>query len=116
MHVREIRKERNNGNTFNVYYTNTVGDFANKEVYAKDELEAYTRFHEIYEEGAKKMRVVFLCITVVLLAVLSSITYSCTDSRSRYMDNMATCVKAGKSYISEGGGYSCRDPFVKVTQ
>lgn len=61
------------------------------------------------------MRTFFVCLTALSLALLSSLTYSCVDSRARYQANMATCVGAGKSYVSEENGYSCRDPFVKAT-
>jgi hypothetical protein len=114
MHIREIRKERS-GNTFFVYYTNNWGDRAQTEVFAKDELEAFTEFQKIYKKGEERMRTFLLCLTVVILALLTSMTYSCVDSRARYQANMATCVGAGKSYVSEESGYSCRDPFVKAT-
>jgi hypothetical protein len=115
MHIREIRKERSGGNTFVVYYVNNWGDNAQAEVFAKDELEAFTEFQKIHKKGEERMRTFFLCLTVVILTILTSMTYSCVDIRARYQANMATCVGAGKSYVSEKSGYSCRDPFVKAT-
>lgn len=115
MHIRSIEASRS-GKEFRVYYVNNWGDNAHKEIYAKDELEAYTRFNEIYKEGAKRMRVVVVSGTIIIITLLSSLTYSCTDSRSRYERNMRECVKSGKNYISEGDSYSCRDPFIKTTK
>ena len=115
MHIREIRKERSSSNAFVVYYVDGFGDNRQKEVFAKDELEAFTEFRKVYKEGEKKMRTFMLCLTTVILALLSSMTYSCTDNRARYQANMSTCVGAGKSYVSEESGYICRDPFVKAT-
>ena len=114
MHVREIRKERGNSNAFVVYYVNMFGEDSQMEVFAKDELEAFTEFQRVYKGGKEKMRTFLICCTVVILTLLSSVTYSCVDSRARYQANMATCVGAGKSYVSEKNGYSCRDPFVKA--
>ena len=115
MHIREIRKERSGSNTFAIYYVDAFGDNCQKEVFAKDELEAFTEFQKIYKEGEKKMRTFLLCVTTVILALLSSLTYSCTASDATITAQMRECLKAGKSYVRESSGYSCRDPFVKAT-
>ena len=87
-----------------------------KDFYAKDEMDAYAQFQVWVEKDKKNMRMLLICGTVVILAILSSLTYSCQQKADRYDVNMRECVKAGKSYISEDSSYSCRDPFVRAKQ
>ena len=61
------------------------------------------------------MRTFLVCLTTVILALLSSMTYACTASDATTTAQMRECLKVGKSYVRESNGYSCRDPFVKPT-
>jgi len=79
-------------------------------IYAKDELDAYTKALAIIKEEEKQMRTLTVCVTVALLVLLSAITYACESRREDYALNMKQCVAVGKSFVSEDGGYSCRDP------
>lgn len=78
-------------------------------VYAKDELDAYTKGLAYIEKEEKEMRTLSICITVGMMFVLSSITFSCERRRDQYDANMRACIAAGKSYVSEDNDYSCRE-------
>lgn len=97
-----------------VDYTNIDGQMRRAEVYAKDELEAYTLVQERLEKGKKNMKVAIICGTLITLTFLVSTTYGCAARDESRAAEMSMCVKAGKSYVSEAEGYSCRDPFVKA--
>jgi len=108
VNVREVEK-----GTYRVEYYNAVGDPESFRISAKDELDAFTQAKAKVENGVRDMRTFILCATTAFVALVSSITYSCSDSRAQSSVDMRECAKAGKSYVSEDGGYSCRDPFVK---
>jgi hypothetical protein len=78
-------------------------------VYAKDELDAYTKGLAYIKEEEKEMRTLTICITLGVLFFLSAITVACEQKREHYAANMKHCVAAGKSYVSEDASYSCRD-------
>ena len=87
--------------------TEKEGNFS---VYAKDELDAYTKGIAYIERKEKEMRVFYVCVTVCILFLFSTITFACEQRSGRYTANMKHCISAGKSYVSEYDGYSCRDP------
>lgn len=91
----EYRVRRRHGDSFSVY--------------AKDELEAYTRALAYIEKEEKEMRVLTICITIGVLFLLSIITFACEQRRDQYDANMRACVAAGKNYVSEDNDYSCRE-------
>jgi hypothetical protein len=78
-------------------------------VYAKDELDAYTKGLAYIEKEEKEMRSITICVTIALLFFLSIITFACERRRDQYDTNMRTCIAAGKNYVSEDNDYSCRD-------
>lgn len=102
------------GGTYRVEYTNFDGVGTTMEIHAKDELDAFKQVQERLEKGKKTMKVAIICGTLVIVALLTSLTYVCEIKANQRKNEMEMCVKAGKSYVSEAEGYSCRDPFVKV--
>lgn len=106
--------EHRTGKTYRAYYDTTVGGPGYFEVYAQDELAAFNAATEILKKGEARVRTAIICLTVSLLAGLSSVTYSCQQSRATYAASMRECAKFGKSFVSEGDRYSCRDANVKV--
>ena len=91
----EYRIRRNRGQSFSVY--------------AKDELDAYNKGMAFLKEEEKEMRVITMCVTMVILFLLSSITFACESKGERYTNNMKHCIAKGKNYVSEYEGYSCRE-------
>jgi hypothetical protein len=91
----EYRVRRERGDTFSVY--------------AKDELDAYTKGLAYMEKEEKEVRTLTICITLGVLSFLSAITFACEREREDYTVNMKHCVASGKSYVSENTGYSCRE-------
>ena len=81
----------------------------NFSVFAKDELDAYTKGLQYMKEEEDAMRTFSLCATAVILCLLATITFACEARGDRYAANMKTCLAAGKNYVSEGEGYSCRE-------
>ena len=101
-----------------IYSRNTrgVGEYAVRvengssfTVYAKDELDAYTKALAYIKEKEKEMRVVAICFTLGVLFSLSLITFACEQEGNRYTANLKHCVAAGKNYVRENNNYSCRD-------
>lgn len=109
--ISEIEKRPNN--RFRVGYISSWGEDCHV-VYAKDELEAFTKTTVILDKKEKAMRVLIVCATIAFAILVTSLTYSCQGNKVRYDRNMRDCVSKGKSFISEDGDYSCRDPFVKA--
>jgi hypothetical protein len=95
------------GTEYRVWYE-APATFAHLKVFAKDELDAYTKALAEFETREKRMRTIYICITMVILALVAALTFAGQAGRAEYRTNMAHCVKAGKSYVSEGNGYSCR--------
>lgn len=62
MHIRDIRKERSGGSTYVVYYINNLGENTQTEVFAKDELEAFTEFQKIWKKGEERECVRSSCV------------------------------------------------------
>lgn len=91
----EYRVRRGRGDTFSVY--------------AKDELDAYTKGLAYMEKEEREVRTLTICITLGVLSFLSAITFACEQGREHYTANMKHCVASGKSYVSENTGYSCRE-------
>ena len=85
-------------------------------VYAKDELDAYTKALAIIEKEEKNMRTFAICATIAFLALVSGLVYGCESRDARYSADMKACVAAGKNYVSEDEGYSCRDASVVPKQ
>ena len=78
-------------------------------VYAKDELDAYTKALAYIEKEEKEMRTYTVCGTIVVLFLVSSVVFSCEQRRDQYDANMRACVAVGKNYVSEDNDYSCRE-------
>ncbi len=84
-------------------------------VYAQDELGAFSSFNERRKKWEKTMRTITICATVVIVIFLTSITYSCQQTRANYTTRMQACLASGKSYVlDEGDGFMCsNDPKFK---
>lgn len=91
----EYRVSRNHGS--NIY------------VYAKDEVDAFTKALSIIEKEKKEMRTITVCTTIGFLVLLSAMIHGCESRQASYASNMKQCLAAGKNYVSEAEGYSCRD-------
>ncbi len=105
--------ERDRGNRYAVYYHDFHGDREMFLVGAKDELDAYVQGQQALEKKKANMKTAIICATLALVALLTSAVAGCKISSDEYAANMGTCVKAGKSYVAESGGYSCRDVVVR---
>lgn len=99
-----------------IYARSTPGEFRVRmehgpsfSVYAKDELDAYTKALAYIEQKEKEMRTISICVTIVVLFVLCLGTFACERNDIRHDAAMARCVAAGKSFVSEDQGYSCRE-------
>lgn len=102
VHITEVRC-RSSGN-YQVHYAGDIGATGWLEVAAKDELEAYQKATAVLKDRSMTARVVTVCATLLLLCAFSLIGYGCSQREK----NLETCLKAGKSYVSEQQGYSCK--------
>lgn len=109
--VYDVDKDR--GNTYDVYYYDFGGGRERLRVGAKDELDAYVKGQQELDKRKASMKTAIICATLSLVALLISALGGCKISSDEYAANMGTCVKAGKSYVAESGGYSCRDVVVR---
>jgi hypothetical protein len=109
--VYQVEKDR--GNTYDVFYYDYEGGREKFSVIAKDELDAYTQGQQALEKKKARMKTLIICATLSLVAILTSAVGGCAVQRHYYSATMTTCVAAGKSYVSEDGGYSCRDVIVR---
>jgi hypothetical protein len=107
-HVRiaSIEKQRGLGNTYIVYHTSADGFRKGIEVYAQDELAAYTAAAKIIRSDRMTARIIALCCTVLVLAAFLLIGVSC--SRPSYLE---TCLKAGKSFSYQANPGSQPDTY-----
>lgn len=105
--------DRGTGSTYDVYYYDFGGDRERFRVVAKDELDAYVKGQQELDKRKASMKTVIICATLSLVALLISALGGCKISSDEYAANMEVCVKAGKSYVAESGGYSCRDVVVR---
>lgn len=103
-HITSIVAVRGEENSYRAEYEDELGDRGYIIVAAKDELEAFTVASKVLEGRSMTVRVFIVSAAVVLLAMLSGLTYGCNKS-SR---DMETCLKVGKSYVAENQGFSCR--------
>jgi hypothetical protein len=109
--VYEVTHRR--GNTFEVNYYNYEGNREAFTINAKDDLDAYVQGQQAVNKKKAKMKILIICATIVVVAILTSSVAGCQITSSKYSTNMATCLKAGKSYVKENDGYSCRDIIVR---
>ena len=109
--VYDIEKDR--GNTYTVSYYDFAKERGRFTVMAKDELDAYAQGQKAVDKKKANMKTFIICGTLTIVALLTSALGGCKLNKDEYSANMATCVKAGKSYVSEEGGYSCRDVVVR---
>ena len=105
--------EKGRGNTYEVFYYGYEGGRERFSVIAKDELDAYTQGQQELEKKKANMKTTIICGTLAIVAMLTSAVGGCAVQRHYSSSNMTTCVAAGKSYVSEDGGYSCRDIIVR---
>jgi hypothetical protein len=105
--------EHHRGNTYGVYYRDFDGDIMSFTVHAKDDLDAYVQGQQAVNKKKASMKTFIICVTIVVVAILTSSVAGCQITGSEYSTNMATCLKAGKSYVKENDGYSCRDIIVR---
>lgn len=101
------------GNTYEVYYRDFSDDTTMFTVNAKDDLDAYVQGQQAVDKRKANMKTFIICVTIVVVAILTSSVAGCKITGSEYSTNMATCLKAGKSYVKENDGYSCRDIIVR---
>lgn len=109
--IRGIEEDRHN--SYEVRYSALDGSTDRLVLYATDELGAYTEALKILGRKKANMKTFIMCATLMSVFILTSVVYSCDSSRANYATNMNNCVIAGKSYVSEDGGYSCRDVIVR---
>lgn len=100
--ITEITKR--SGRTYRVEYTDSFGEQSNFEVSASDELEAFATAKKLLEKKSMTARILMLCMTATVLALFGLIGFGCSQE-NRFMDS---CLKAGKSYVSENNGHSCK--------
>jgi hypothetical protein len=107
--VREVEKIPRHPNQYIVYYNSAItGDRGRIDIYAKDEMDAYTQAVTRLEKDKQNMQLLIKCVsTIVALIILTAFGLG-QVSRYYYSVNMTTCVAAKKSYVSENEGYSCR--------
>jgi uncharacterized protein (UPF0303 family) len=107
------RVERDRGNTYEVNYYNYEGNREAFSVVAKDELDAFNLGQQAVNKKRANMKTFIICVTLAFVSLLTSAVAGCKISDDTYAANMATCLKAGKSYVKENSGYSCRDIIVR---
>ena len=105
--------EKDRGNTYDVSYYNFQDERCRFSVVATDELDAFAKGQQAVNKKKANMKTAIICATLSLVALLTSALGGCKISSDEYATNMGTCVKAGKSYVAESGGYSCRDVIVR---
>lgn len=91
-----------------VYYGSVSGERGRIDVYAKDEMDAYTQVVTKLEKVKKDMQLFIKCASTIIALIILTFFGAGQISRYYYSVNMATCVAAKKSYVSENEGYSCR--------
>lgn len=111
--VYDVEKDIGRGSTYTVYYHDFDGGRQTFCVPAKDELDAYVKGQQAVNKKKANMKTAIICATLSLVALLTSALGGCKISSDKYATNMGVCVKAGKSYVAESGGYSCRDVVVR---
>lgn len=111
--VYEVDRGQGRGNAYDVYYYDFGGTREMFRVAAKDELDAYVQGQQELDKKKANMKTTIICATLSLVALLTSALGGCKISSDEYAANMEVCVKAGKSYVAESGGYSCRDVIVR---
>lgn len=111
--IYDVEKVSNHPHNYTVYYRDFGGDSQMFRVVAKDELDAYAQGQKAVNKKKANMKTTIICATLSLVALLTSALGGCKISSDEYAANMEVCVKAGKSYVAESGGYSCRDVVVR---
>lgn len=100
-----IRKRAEN--TFTVDHIDGLGGRSATDVYAKDELDAFVQVSKQVREDRVTTRFAIVGITLVILSMLSALTYSCNTPDP----DLVVCVKAGRAYTPgapNGSGKSCQ--------
>lgn len=105
--------EKDRGNTYDVSYYDFQDERCRFSVVATDELDAFAKGQQAVNKKKANMKTAIICATLSLVALLTSALGGCKISSDEYATNMGVCVKAGKSYVAESGGYSCRDVVVR---
>jgi hypothetical protein len=108
MGARVVEVDESGKNKFRSYWESSHNSGSIR-VYAKDELDAYTKATVELEERDKTVKYAFMSMALVIIVLILAITYATRTSRIEYAQNMNTCVTVGKNYVSENDGYSCRD-------
>ena len=70
--------------TFRVYYKDAMNNPSRMDVYAKDELDAFTQANKLIRTEDMNLRIFFLCVAGVLLAIILGLNYAATSSRAYY--------------------------------
>lgn len=109
--IRSVSHDRSN--QWDVYYYDIGGDVERLTVTATDELDAFKVGQQVLNKRKADMKTLIICATIAFIALLTSIVGGCKLNRDNFSANMATCIKEGKSYVSEDGSYSCRDVIVR---
>ena len=92
---------------YTVYYDTSFGS-SYVRIFAIDPLDAYTKATVYLEKESKIVRVFLICGTILLLSLLSAVTYSCTRDRDTAANFRTACLDHNKSIVSENNGTSCR--------
>jgi hypothetical protein len=107
------RVEQDRDNTYEVHYYEFDAGRNSFTVVAKDELDAFNLGQQAVNKKKANMKTFIICVTLAFVTLVTSAVAGCQITSSKYSTNMATCLKAGKSYVSEGDSYSCRDIIVR---
>lgn len=85
-------------NNFVVTYRNSLGERAELQVTASDEMSAYTYATKLIREQRVNGRVFMLCATIVMLGLFTVLGYSC--SLPDQPSDMESCIQKGKQYVA----------------